>query len=145
MAKKLRAPIFLGVFTVLAILLLTGGGGGWLDDDDDDKNAVYRQTFDVNAVYYDTGHIEVSFSDKSEQTESVVMEVLGMKESFQKSFSGHEFIEIVPFPILPKYGWKVHPVVLEVEHPELGHVQIKTEVRPHGQLPPHPPVIFSAP
>ena len=59
MAKKLGAPIFLGVFTVLAIFLLTSGGS-------DDKD-VYRETFDVNAVYYDTGHIEVSFSDKSEK------------------------------------------------------------------------------
>ena len=135
MAKKLGAPIFLGVFTVLALLLLTSGGS-------DDKD-VFRQTFDVNAVYYDTGHIEVSFSDKSEQTESVVMEILGMEETFQKSFSEHEFIEIVPFPASPKYGWEVHPVVLEVEHPELGHVQIKTEIRPYGES--SPPVIYSVP
>lgn len=135
MAKKLGAPIFLGVFTVLALLLLTSGGS-------DDKD-VYRQTFDVNAVYYDTGHIEVSFLDKSEQTESVVMEILGMEETFQKQFSGHEFIEIIPFPVSPKYGWEVHPVVLEVTHPELGDVQIKTEIRPYGQ--PSPPVIYSVP
>lgn len=135
MAKKLGAPIFLGVFTVLAILLLTGGGS-------DDKE-VYRQTFDVDAVYYDTGHIEVSFSDKSKQTKSVVMEILGMKETFQKDFSSHEFIETVPFPAPPKYGWAAHPVVLEVEHPELGNVQIKTEIRPYGESPPH--IIYSAP
>lgn len=135
MAKKLGAPIFLGVFTVLAILLLTSGGS-------DDKD-IYRQTFDVNAVYYDTGHIEVSFSDKSEQTESVVMEILGMEETFQKNFFEYEFIEIVPFPASPKYGWEVHPVVLEVEHSELGHVQIKTEIRPYGE--PSSPVIYSIP
>lgn len=139
MAKRLAAPIFLGVFTVLAILLLTSGGGSNSDDKE-----VFRQTFDVNAVYYDAGHVKVSFSDRSGKTESVVMEILGMEKSFQKSFSGPEFVETVPFPASPKYGWRVHPVVLEVvDHPELGDVQIKTEIRPHGEPP--PAVIYSVP
>ena len=135
MARKLLSPIFLGVFTVLAIVLLTGGGS-------DDKDEL-RQTFSVNAVYYDTGHVEVEFIDKSEKTNSVVMEILGMEETFQKSFSDSHFIEIVPFPNKPKYGWEIHPVVLEVEHPELGHVQLKTEIRPLGD--PTAPVIYSRP
>ena len=135
MARKLLSPIFLGVFTVLAIVLLTGGGS-------DDKDEL-RQTFQVNAVYYDTGHVEVEFLDKSEKTDSVVMEILGMDETFQKTFSESHFIEIVPFPDEPKYGWEIHPVVLEVEHPELGNVQLKTEIRPLGDL--AAPVIYSRP
>jgi len=135
MARKLLSPIFLGVFTVLAIVLLTGGGS-------DDKDEL-RQTFQVNAVYYDTGHVEVEFIDKSEKTDSVVMEILGMDETFQKSFSDSHFIEIVPFPNEPKYGWEIHPVVLEIEHPELGHVQLKTEIRPLGDT--AAPVIYSRP
>ncbi len=135
MARKLLSPIFLGVFTVLALYFLTGGG-------DDDKDEL-RQTFQVDAVYYDTGHVEVAFFDKSEKTNSVVMEILGMEETFQKTFSGHEFIEIVPFPDEPKYGWEIHPVVLEIEHPELGNVQLKTEIHPLGD--PAPPVIYSRP
>ncbi|MBA4438784.1 MAG: hypothetical protein H2B06_08105 [Nitrosopumilaceae archaeon] len=135
MARKLLSPIFLGVFTVLAIVLLTGGGS-------DDKDEL-RQTFQVNAVYYDTGHVEVEFLDKSEKTDSVVMEILGMDETFQKTFSESHFIEIIPFPDEPKYGWEIHPVVLEVEHPELGNVQLKTEIRPLGD--PAAPVIYSRP
>ena len=135
MARKLLSPIFLGVFTVLAIVLLTGGGS-------DDKDEL-RQTFQVNAVYYDTGHVEVEYLDKSEKTDSVVMEILGMEETFQKSFSDSHFIEIVPFSNEPKYGWEIHPVVLEVEHPELGHVQLKTEIRPLGDT--AAPVIYSRP
>lgn len=135
MARKLLSPIFLGVFTVLAIVLLTGGGS-------DDKDEL-RQTFQVNAVYYDTGHVEVEFLDKSEKTDSVIMEILGMEETFQKTFSDYHFIEIVPFPNEPKYGWEIHPVVLEIEHPELGHVQLKTEIRPFGD--PAPTVIYSRP
>ena len=135
MAKKLGPPIFLGVFTVLAIVLLTGGAS-------DDKD-ILRQTFQVDAVYYDTGHVEVSFFDKSKKTTHVVMEILGMDESFQKTFSDSEFIEIVPFPNEPKYGWAIHPIVLEIDHEELGHIQLKTEIHPLGDA--LPPVIYSTP
>ena len=135
MAKKLGPPIFLGVFTVLAIVFLTGGAS-------DDKD-VLRQTFQVDAVYYDTGHVEISFFDKSKKTTAVVMEILGMNETFQKVFSDTEFVEIVSFPNEPKYGWAIHPIVLEIDHEELGHVQLKTEIHSLGE--PIPPVIYSTP
>ena len=135
MARKLGAPIVLGVITVMAILFLTGSGT-------DDKD-ILRQTFQIDAVYYDSGHVEISFLDKSDNTTLVVMEILGMEESFQKTFSDSEFVEIVPFPNLPKYGWSVHPVVLEIDHKEFGHIQLKTEIHPLGE--PVPPVIYSRP
>jgi len=132
MAKKLGPPIFLGVFTLLAILFLMGAGT-------DDKE-ILRQTFQFEAIYYDSGHVEVSYFDKSDNTNSVVMEILGMDESFQKTFYDSEFIEIIPFPNTPKYGWAIHPVVLEIEHEEFGHIQLKTEIHPLGD--PAPPVIY---
>jgi len=135
MAKKLGPPIVLGVVTVLAILFLTGNGT-------DDKD-ILRQTFQIDAVYYDSGHVEISFLDKSDKTTLVVMEILGMDESFQKTFSTSEFIEIVPFPNLPKYGWAIHPIVLEIDHSELGHIQLKTEI--HFIDEPIPAVIYSRP
>jgi len=135
MARKFSAPIFLVIITVLAIVFLTGGGT-------DDKD-VLRQTFQIEAIYYDSGHVEISYFDKSGNTNSVVMEILGMAESFQKTFSDSEFIEIVPFPNLPKYGWQIHPIVLEIDHKELGHIQLKTEIHPLDG--PIPPVIYSRP
>jgi len=135
MAKRLGPPIFLGVFTVLAIIFLTGGAS-------DDKDLL-RQTFGVDAVYYDAGYVEVTYLDNSHKTTSVVMEILGMDKTFQKTFSDSEFIEIVPFPNVPKYGWAIHPVVLEIDHEELGHIQLKTEIRPVGET--VPPVIYSVP
>ena len=45
MAKKLGAPIALGVITVLAILLITGGGN-------EDKE-ILKSTFSIEAVYFD--------------------------------------------------------------------------------------------
>ncbi len=135
MARKIVPTISLILITVLAIVFLTGGGT-------DDKD-VLRQTFQIEAIYYDSGYVEISYLDKSSKTSSVVMEILGMDESFQKTFSGSEFIEIVPFPNLPKYGWVIHPVVLEIYHEELGHIQLKTEI--HSLDEPTPTVIYSRP
>ncbi len=134
MAKRLGPPIFLGVFTVLAIVFLTEG----ISDDD-----IFKETFQVDAVYYDAGHVEISFLDNSGKTSNVVLEILGLDESFQKTFFSSEFIEIVPFSTEPKYGWKAHPIVLEIDHEEFGHVQLKTEIHPLGE--PVPPVIYSTP
>jgi len=135
MARKIVPAISLGIITVLAIIFLTGGGT-------DDKDEL-RQTFQIEAIYYDSGYVEISYLDKSDKTNSVVMEILGMEKSFQKTFSNSEFIEIVPFPNEPKYGWPVHPVVLEIDHKEFGHIQLKTEIHPLDE--PIPPVIYSRP
>jgi len=133
MAKKFRASIFLGIITVLAIVFLTGGGT-------DDKD-VLRQTFKIDAIYYDSGYVEISYFDKSDKTNSVTMEILGMAKSFHKTFYDSEFVETVPFPNPPKYGWPVHPIVLEIDHQDLGHIQLKTEIHPLDE--PAPPVIYS--
>ncbi len=135
MTRKIVPAISLGIITFFAIIFLFGGGT-------DDKD-ILRQTFQIEAVYSDSGHVEISYLDKSGNTNSVVMEILGMEESFQKTFSNSEFIEIVPFPNLPKYGWPIHPVVLEIDHKELGHIQLKTEI--HSLDEPAPPVIYSKP
>ena len=120
MAKKLGPPIFLGVFTILAIVFLTGGAT-------DDKDPL-RENFQLEAIYYDTGYVEISYLDKSDKTTLVILEILGMENTFQKSFNDSEFIEIIEFPNKPKYGWSIHPIVLEVEHEEFGNIQIKTEI-----------------
>ena len=135
MARKIVPTISLGIITVLAIVFLAGAGT-------DDKD-ILRQTFQIEAVYYDSRHVEISYFDKSDKTNSVVMEILGMEETFQKTFSDSKFIEIVPFPNEPKYGWPIHPVVLEDEHEEFGHIQLKTEIHPLGES--VPPVIYSRP
>jgi hypothetical protein len=135
MARKIVPAISLVIITVLAIVFLAGAGTG-------DKD-ILRQTFQIEAVYYDSGHVEISYFDKSDKTNSVVMEILGMEKTFQKTFSDSEFIEIVPFSNEPKYGWAIHPVVLEIEHEEFGHIQLKTEIHPLDE--PAPSVIYSRP
>lgn len=132
MAKKILPAISLGLITIFTILFLTGYGN-------DDKNLL-RETFQVEAIYYDTGHIEISYVDKTAQTNSVILEILGMEKSYQKTFTQSEFIEIVPFPVIPKYGWAIHPVVFDIDHKTLGKIQLKTEIHPLGE--PIPVVIY---
>lgn len=146
MAKKLGAPIALGAVTVLAILFLTGAGNN-------DKE-ILKSTFLIQAVYYDQntnpeiqtgdGYIQIFFKDKSEKTNAVVLEVLGMETSFQKTFvDSSEFNETIPFPTPPKYGWEIHPITLLIDHEELGKVSLKTEIRPFGEPP--APIIYGNP
>jgi hypothetical protein len=135
MAKKLGPPLVLGIFTILALVFLTGGAT-------DDKDPL-RENFKINAIYYDAGYVEVSYLDKSDKTNSVTLEILGMETSFQKTFSDSEFIEIIQFPNVPKYGWEIHPIVMEIEHDEFGHVQLKTEI--HELNSPPPNTIYSTP
>ena len=146
MAKKLGAPIALGVFTILAILFLTGTGN-------EDKE-ILKSTFSIEAVYFDEtnneelesgeGYIEINFKDKSGDTKAVVLEVLGMEQSFQKIiFDSSEFVEVIPFPTSPKYGWEIHPITLQIDHGNLGEVSLKTEIRPYGE--PTAPIIYGNP
>ena len=134
MARKILPAISLGLITVFAILFLSGAGN--------DNNEILSKTFEIDAIYQN-GNVLISFIDKSGNTNSVILEVLGMDETFQKSYVGSQFTESVPFNDTPKYGWAIHPIVLEIEHLEFGHIQLKTEIHPHDQ--PTPPVIYSRP
>lgn len=99
-------------------------------------------TFLVGATYYEeSGTVRVSFEDTSGRSTSVTMEILGMDETFQRTYEQASFAEDVRFDLRPKFGWKVHPVTFVVEHPDLGKIGIKTEIRAPGE--PEPGVIFS--
>lgn len=136
---KLGAPIALGVVTILAILLLTGTNN--------ENEEILKSTFFIESVYYDNngdGYIQITFKDNSEKTKAIVLEVLGMQESFQKTYlDSSEFTEIISFPSPPKYGWEIHPVTLLIDHQELGKVSLKTEIRPYGE--PSAPIIYGNP
>lgn len=90
--------------------------------------------FEISATY-DDGMIHISFRDDSGGTETVAMEILGMAETFRRTYESGSFEEMVPFPGPPRYGWGAHPVIFEVTHGTLGEVRIKTEIRDIGQPP----------
>jgi hypothetical protein len=134
MAKKIIPIISVMMVTVLGIFFLSDSGSN--------KN-ILQSTFEIDATYYDAGYVEISYLDKTTKTNNVVLEILGMDESFQKTFSGSEFVESVPFPVTPKYGWQVHPITFLIDHQELGKVSLKTEIHPYGE--PAPPIIYGIP
>ena len=100
-----------------------------------------EKTFAVDAIYYEEGYVEINYQDKSQKTNEVVLEILGMQDSFQKTFNESQFIERVNFASPPKYGWKTNPVTFVIEHEELGKIGIKIEI--HSENEPPLPIIYS--
>ena len=108
-----------------------------------DKFAKSETPFELEAIYSDSGNVEISFLDTSGKTDSVILKILGLEDPYQKSFSDYKFIQKIKFRNIPEYGWPMHPIVLEIEHSELGHIQLKTEIHPQDE--PIPSVIYSGP
>ena len=134
MAKKIIPIISIVAITVLGLFFISDSGP---------NKDILKSTFEIDATYYDDGYVKISYLDKSTKTNNVVLEILGMDQSFQKTISGSEFVETVPFPVTPKYGWQVHPVTFLIDHKELGKVSLKTEIHPYGK--PAPPIIYGTP
>ncbi len=134
MAKKIIPIISIFIITVLGLFFLS---------DSSSNKDVLKSTFEIDATYYDAGYVEISYLDKTTKTNHVVLEILGMDESFQKTLSGSKFVETVPFPNVSKYGWQVNPVTFLIDHEELGKVSLKTEIHPYGE--PAPPIIYGNP
>ena len=96
----------------------------------------------VDAIYEsDNSIVKITYSDNSKMTSLVVLEILGMEETFHKEFSQQSFVEIVQFDSVPKYGWATMPVTFFLEHEELGFIGLKTEIHPYDE--PKPKVIYS--
>lgn len=102
----------------------------------------YAETLYLDATFYqDKKYVEIKFDDISDGTGNIVLEMLGMEESYQKTFTGSHFEIRVPFDGVPEYGWKSMPITLVIEHEEFGKIGIKTEV--HNQGEPSSKIIFS--
>ena len=129
-------------FLVIPIILLSILAGLFIFESTSIDRELFANTFYVNAVFLEEeGYVEISYSDNSSKTQTVVLEILGMTESFQKNYTGSQFTERVPFSSVPQYGWKTNPVTFVVEHEEFGSIGIKTEI--HAPNEPNPPIIFT--
>jgi len=96
----------------------------------------------VDAIYEPGNNIvKITYTDNSKMTSLVVLEILGMEETFHKEFSQQSFVEIVQFDSAPKYGWVTMPVTFFLEHEELGFIGLKTEIHPYDE--PKSKVIYS--
>lgn len=129
-------------FLIIPIILLSILAALFIIESTSIDRELFANTFNVNAIYLqDDGYVEIIFSDNSGKTQFVVLEILGMTESFQKNYTSSEFTERVPFSTIPQYGWKTNPVTFVVEHEEFGKIGIKTEIRAPNE--PLPAIIFS--
>ena len=96
----------------------------------------------VDAIYEPGNNtVKIIYSDNSKMTSLVVLEILGMEETFHKKFSEQSFVEIIKFDSVPKYGWATMPVTFFLEHEEFGLVGLKTEIHLNDE--PKPKVIYS--
>jgi hypothetical protein len=94
----------------------------------------YENVFYLDATFHPSQkQVEIKFSDNTLQTTNVILEILGMETSFQRTFNGNSFTLMVPFDGEPQYGWKVVPITLVVSHPEFGKVGLKTDIHGEGQ------------
>jgi len=134
MNKKSIPIILAGIIVGLLVLFFS-------TTNSTDKKSL-SENFSLDAIYdNELKTVTVSFSDKSEMTTVVVMEILGMNETYQKTFVGHNFVVTIYFDSVPKYGWKTHPITLVVDHSDLGEFGMKTEIYESGSIKPR--VIFS--
>lgn len=135
MNKKITLAV---VFTIIAL------GIGISVVQNTVNSQKYSGIFHLDATFYkEKKYVEINFVDTTQRTTKAVLEIQGMEQSFQKTFSGSNFTIQVPFEDVPKYGWKTMPVTLVVEHPEFGKVGVKTDI--HNQDEQASRTIFSEP
>ena len=135
--------------TTVALVLSTIAAVSFLHTDEQatshpcpETHKLFCNSFFVDAVYEPENNIvKITYSDNSKMTSLVILEILGMEETFHKEFSQQSFVEIVQFDSVPKYGWATMPVTFFLEHEELGLVGLKTEIHPYDE--PKPKVIYS--
>jgi hypothetical protein len=128
---------------IISVIVLSVLAGWFLFESNSVDKELMEETFVFDAIYYEEDQIiEITFQDNSQKTSKVVLEILGLEESFQKTFTNSQFAERVPFNTPPKYGWKTHPVTLVVEHEDFDMVGLKTEIHAKGE--PAEPIIYSS-
>jgi len=130
------------IIPIISVIVITVLAGLFFYDSGSVDKELLNRTFSVDAVYLDSeGVIEISFVDKTQKTDTIILEVLGLQPSFQKTYSSSSFTERIPFIPPDKYGWEIHPVIILAENQDLGLIEIKTEI--HEENEPEKPVIFS--
>ena len=121
---------------VVIIIVISG-----IFDSSLDKSTI-SQTIFVDAVYDPKNNlVKITYTDESDKTNLVTLEILGMEKTFHKEFSQSSFVETVPMNSEPKYGWSTMPVVFSINHDEFGKIGLKTEIHQQDEL--KPKVIYS--
>ena len=133
MNKKIIA---IGLVIIIIIIVISGTFDFALDE------STISQTIFVDAVYDPKNNlVKITYTDESDKTNLVTLEILGMEKTFHKEFSQSSFVETVQINSEPKYGWSTMPVVFSINHDEFGKIGLKTEIHQQDEL--KPKVIYS--
>ena len=125
MNKKIIA---IGLVIIIIIIVISGTFDFALDE------STISQTIFVDAVYDPKNNlVKITYTDESDKTNLVTLEILGMEETFHKEFSRSSFVETVQINSEPKYGWSTTPVVFSINHDEFGKIGLKTEIYEQGE------------
>ena len=107
----------------LPVIILSISSNSTLDE------SIVSQTIFVDTVYEPKNNlVKITYNDNSEKTNLVILEILGMEQTFHKEFSQNSFVEIIQINSEPKYGWSTMPVVFSINHDEFGKIGLKTEI-----------------
>ena len=133
MNKKIIATISI---IALPVIILSISSNSTLDE------SLISQTIFVDTVYEPKNNlVKITYNDNSEKTNLVILEILGMEQTFHKEFSQNSFVEIIQINSEPKYGWSTMPVVFSINHDEFGKIGLKTEIYQKDELKPR--IIYS--
>ena len=120
----------------LPVIILSISSNSTLDE------SIISQTVFVDTVYESKNNlVKITYNDNSEKTNLVILEILGMEQTFHKEFSQNSFVEIIQINSEPKYGWSTMPVVFSINHDEFGKIELKTEIYEQGESKPR--IIYS--
>ena len=133
MNKKIIVTISIITITVITLSISSNSA---LDE------SIIAQTIFVDAVYEPKNNlVKITYNDNSKKTNLVILEILGMEQTFHKEFSQNSFVETIQINSEPKYGWSTMPVVFSVNHDEFGKIGLKTEIYQKDELKPR--IIYS--
>ena len=120
MNKKIIATISI---IALPVIILSISSNSTLDE------SLISQTIFVDTVYEPENNlVKITYNDNSKKTNLVILEILGMEQTFHKEFTQNSFVETIQINSEPKYGWSTMPVVFSVNHDEFGKIELKTEI-----------------
>ena len=133
MNKKIIATISIITLTVITLSI---SSNSVLDE------SIISQTIFVDTVYEPENNlVKITYNDNSKKTNLVILEILGMEQTFHKEFTQNSFVETIQINSEPKYGWSTMPVVFSVNHDEFGNIGLKTEIYQKDELKPR--IIYS--
>ena len=122
--------------SVIITAIIVAGIAFSLTEQFDSDNSVILDQIEFDAVYLESENfIKISFDDKSKNTKSAILEILGMDVTYHKEYIFNDessFIEMVYLEKIPKYGWKTTPITLEINHSQFGKIGLKTEIYEQG-------------